>query len=327
MTDVVILVGVPGSGKTTFAEKFKDDPTVLHLSSDNIRKELYGDLKAGNTDEANTQVFLAMHERLHKAVKEGEYDQVIYDATNTSRKRRRGLYKAIKSYDKYAAVLIVYFSIPLQVLLKRNKERERETMVPSSVIQRMYVNMQVPRLGVDCDTYLVRSIPMFTKDFNPLEVTNVLDVVEEATEDTLDELNDLFREHDCPPHHYETVDEHINMCIEAAGDDRLLKLIAVFHDLGKSITREYNIEGKASFKNHANVGANYLLNFDANTGLELYTQKEFHDVMEAIHQHMNRHQGMGDKNIKNNILDSHVIRLLDCFVEIDDKSRITEPLA
>ena len=43
MTQVNILVGVAGSGKSTFIYN-NIKANDIHLSSDNIRKELYGDL-------------------------------------------------------------------------------------------------------------------------------------------------------------------------------------------------------------------------------------------------------------------------------------------
>ena len=41
---LIILCGIPGSGKTTYAKKYiENNANTIHLSSDAIRKELYGD--------------------------------------------------------------------------------------------------------------------------------------------------------------------------------------------------------------------------------------------------------------------------------------------
>ena len=42
---LTLLIGLPGSGKTTYAKNYaqKYINDVVHLSSDKIRQELYGD--------------------------------------------------------------------------------------------------------------------------------------------------------------------------------------------------------------------------------------------------------------------------------------------
>lgn len=52
---LIILCGIPGSGKTCYAERYiKANPDTIHLSSDAIRKELWGDEA---TQGDNNQVF------------------------------------------------------------------------------------------------------------------------------------------------------------------------------------------------------------------------------------------------------------------------------
>ena len=48
-----MVVGIPGSGKSTFAEEHKNENTI-HISSDAIREEIFGD--AGCQDD-NNRVF------------------------------------------------------------------------------------------------------------------------------------------------------------------------------------------------------------------------------------------------------------------------------
>ena len=44
---LILLVGIPGSGKTIYARKYVETTlNTIHLSSDAIRKELYG--RGGN---------------------------------------------------------------------------------------------------------------------------------------------------------------------------------------------------------------------------------------------------------------------------------------
>ena len=74
-----MLVGISGSGKSS--HKFEEE--VVKISSDALRAELYGD---ENDQTHNAEIFNELHKRVIKHLKAG--DNVVYDATNLSRRRR-----------------------------------------------------------------------------------------------------------------------------------------------------------------------------------------------------------------------------------------------
>ena len=83
MAKLIILCGLPGSGKSAYAENYKavddaicTDFTVIH-SSDAIREELFGD---AGSQEDNVRVFELMRKRTQEDLKAGK--TVIYDASN-----------------------------------------------------------------------------------------------------------------------------------------------------------------------------------------------------------------------------------------------------
>lgn len=82
-----ILIGLPGSGKSTYAkEEHESNSNSVYLSSDKIREELYGNESIqGNPVE----VFTLMQSRAIEALKSGR--DVFYDATNLTRKDRAGI--------------------------------------------------------------------------------------------------------------------------------------------------------------------------------------------------------------------------------------------
>ena len=75
-----MLVGLPGSGKSTWAEKQNMDI----FSSDAIREELYGD---ASIQGDNNLIFDLLHSRIIENLKSGK--DSIFDATNLSSKKRR----------------------------------------------------------------------------------------------------------------------------------------------------------------------------------------------------------------------------------------------
>ena len=76
MAKFIMLAGLPGSGKSTYAEELvRKEGFVVH-SSDKIREEL-GDV---NDQSKNEQVFTILHKRIKEDLRSGK--NVIYDATN-----------------------------------------------------------------------------------------------------------------------------------------------------------------------------------------------------------------------------------------------------
>src|SRR5690554_1904740 len=88
MKTAIVLVGVPGSGKSTYAKKLN----LMHFSSDMIRLELFGTLRKHHTQKDDEKVFNLLHERVFSYD-----DSLIFDATNITRALRTTLYNKFKS--------------------------------------------------------------------------------------------------------------------------------------------------------------------------------------------------------------------------------------
>lgn len=338
---VMVMVGAPASGKSTYAKEFASkNPNTKIISSDEYRIKMFGSLKEGNSKENNGKVFSKMFEDLRKELKDSDTEYIIYDATNTSRKRRRALYRNIKAWNPDAKVEITYFSFAYVTLMFRNIKRavnhtDVEKHVPFGVMRRMYAQLQVPRVGSDCDSFTVVGEPMFDSESFLEQTCNggtdmLRKLVDSASIDMEPEIRSVYAPHDCEPHHLESIDEHIAMCIDSSleryeysKDDKSLILISLFHDLGKSFTKEMiekNGVEKAIYRGHADVSANYLLNFvwfDSQMDIEKYM-----DATEAVHQHMNQHQGISEKNIRNNNLNANILAICKNFGVIDSNARI-----
>ena len=220
MTVIKVLIGVAGVGKSTYIEQHKTEKSLV-LSSDDLRVELFGDLEAGNAPEAIPVVFKTLHERMKEALLSKQYDTIFFDATNLSRKLRKGFYQQFKKYAEIEAVVLVK---PLATIIEQNSQRVGFAKVPESVIRRMYESLQVPRIDVDCDKIQVIG------DYK-------------AFEDEIAMIKGM--KHDSP-YHAEDVDTHIQMTIDGAKaqsesiyytKDEIVTL-AELHDLGKGITKK-----------------------------------------------------------------------------------------
>lgn len=223
----MMLVGLPGSGKSTWARKMAEqDNTIKICSSDEIRREIFGDV---NNQDNNTEVFTILHQRIKQYLREGY--NVIYDATNIIMKRRMAFLGELDGIDctKYAYI----FATPYERCLRNNWMRERK--VPDGVIRRMYMTWQTPGY------------------FEGWDYIKVID--ELADLNRMPDLNDYDQNN---PHHKDTLGVHMNNVYLSVSEriiNGALWHAALFHDIGKPFTRFEDEDGISHYCNHENVGA------------------------------------------------------------------------
>ena len=128
---IIILVGLPGSGKSTYLERLG----VTALSSDLIRQ-----LLADATDQTiHGRVFNTLRYLVRQRLAIGR--QVTYvDATHLTPDERRPYIKIAQAYGCAAEAL--FFDVPLEVCLDRNRGRAR--VVPEEAVRAMAAKLVPP---------------------------------------------------------------------------------------------------------------------------------------------------------------------------------------
>ncbi|MBZ5578073.1 MAG: ATP-binding protein [Acidobacteriia bacterium] len=129
---IVVLVGLPGSGKSTYLERLG----VTALSSDAVRKLLADD----ETDQTlHDRVFQTLRYLLRHRLALGR--PVTYlDATHLTPEERQPYLAIGKSYG--CEVEAVFFDVPLEVCCERNAARHR--VVPDDVLAKMAAKLVPP---------------------------------------------------------------------------------------------------------------------------------------------------------------------------------------
>lgn len=223
-----IIVGVPGSGKTTYCKdyiEYNNKERTLHISSDEIRKEIFDD---ENDQTNNNKVFEVMHERTLEALEKG-YD-VLYDATNITRKDRLSILSKCPSYVVKEAIICW---APIEMCIERDSNRNRTA--GKDVIDRMLKRFQAPYFDEGFDRiYVERPVGWFEKyEAGYIHQTLEKDISQDNPHHTLSLQQHLFAAH-----------QYLK---DAGVVDSDLRIAASWHDLGKLYTKTFtNTKGETT---------------------------------------------------------------------------------
>lgn len=264
-----------GSGKSTLVTKrydydriFKHNTTIL--SSDEIRKQLYGD---ENDQTHNEEVFQYIKDTSVEQLEKGQ--RVIIDATNLSRKARQSITDYVDqelSFYEYGFIKFVVVATPYYQCLENNRKRSRQ--VPENVIERMYKQFEFPTLSET-----VHEIEVVY----PFEIDKDFYGMKHPYENLMNFPHDT-------PYHTLTVGEHMKKTYEIMQlltSDKVLLKAAELHDIGKPFCKEIiEGEGRARYYNHANVGS-YEAMFYAKCAK--FNKEETYQLINLIQFHMRAH--------------------------------------
>lgn len=143
MPKCYMLIGVPGSGKSTWIaqQPFDWNRTVI-ASTDNYVDKIAS--QRGQTysevfDEVMPAAVRHMANTVIDAVKHGH--DIVWDQTSTSRKTRKKKFDMLP--DNYEVVAVV-FPTPSQQELERRLASRPGKIIPSEIVQSMIDNYQEP---------------------------------------------------------------------------------------------------------------------------------------------------------------------------------------
>jgi predicted kinase len=130
---VVLSIGLPGSGKSTWFKRH----SILPLSSDMVRILLFDDV----TEQRYQDLVFSTLRTMLRARLLARRPWNYLDATNLSPHERRSWIKLANDFGYEAHA--VFFDVPPEVCMERNNRRERN--VPEDVMQRMAAKLRPPK--------------------------------------------------------------------------------------------------------------------------------------------------------------------------------------
>ena len=238
MAALNIMIGFPGSGKSSYAKKYLLTNNSVYLSSDDIRIELYG----FEDQTHNTEVFERMKRETLMAL-QNDFD-VVYDATNLSKKRRRDIIKSAKMCD--AEVNAYLCCTPINIILERNITRQ-ERQLPWDKLVQMIQSIEPPMYYEGFDNIYLIDGGMYNDVY---DYNNLLENYEDYCQ---------FN-----PYHNETLSEHMIAVAKKAEelganlkndvDRNILWQAARYHDISKPYTKQFNCKkGYNTYYGHEKV--------------------------------------------------------------------------
>ena len=326
MQEFYMLIGLPGSGKSTEAEniikyKYANNENCHIHSSDAIRKELYG---SEECQDNPSKIFDEMFNRTITSLNDGY--SVVYDATNINRKRRIELLdKLSREYKEPLRKRAVLVYANINECYLRNRGRNRQ--VPDEVILKMLMNFELPVKGEGWD------------DVNVVYNTPCLCNYDTAIDYFVGPLAHENKHHnlDVDLHMYSALD-YFTVKYEAHSYPEYLRYAIAFHDIGKRVCKTHiNKKGErtedAHYYQHANVGAYLSLSIAFNdfqgynidgTVTTKFTDEDKYNMAVLINYHMRALEAWKEseksKNKDKKILGDEMFNYLEIVNDCDEQS-------
>lgn len=133
---LVLTVGIPGSGKSTWAKAFATRSGYMRICPDDIREKITGNISDISCDD---RVWNEVYHQVGSAISNGS--NVILDATMVNSKARRVM---ISQFEDIAIIVFKLFPCDPEEAKERIRidigGQVNRSNVPASVVDRMYEN-------------------------------------------------------------------------------------------------------------------------------------------------------------------------------------------
>lgn len=245
VSKLIVMVGLPASGKSTHAKKMENDGYTL-VSSDDTRKFI---LKTSYDETENEWVFQTCYKQIIYQLNNG--NNVIFDATNLRVKRRKQLINNIKKNVPETEFVCYIMVTPIDMCHHRNQKRDLLDQLPEYVIDNMARKFQIPFYEEGWSE--IKMICPEGYDIHPGNILNSMI--------NMRMLSVGFNQH--TKHHQMTLDKHCEKYVDYLEKHDFPKsamVIGTLHDYGKLFGHTVDEDGETwHYFGHAEHGAYQIM--------------------------------------------------------------------
>lgn len=138
--EAYIMVGIPASGKTTWARR-KSSEGMVNIALDRIRAEVYGRTPFHLDPRLESEVWAIAYDQCVESLEQGK--SVIIDSMALTRDFRHSIMRHIEGRcARTVRWIAVFLDTPLEIALERNKNRDKRVL--ENVIREMEKHLQAP---------------------------------------------------------------------------------------------------------------------------------------------------------------------------------------
>lgn len=152
---IILVCGLPGSGKTYFAEHLADELGAVHISSDRVRDDI--DLRGQYDNHDRQAVYEEMQQRMTEQIQNNQ--TVIVDATFFSRNIRADFFDEARSTN--AELFIIEIVASEKVIRQRVSKKREESEADYDVylkLKNSFEPIDTPHLTLSSDDEDIRTM-------------------------------------------------------------------------------------------------------------------------------------------------------------------------
>lgn len=161
MRTFILLSAIPGSGKSTWADKYqREHPNTHIVASDDVRTKVSGAAQCFDNEQKVWKTFL---QDINAFAEKEEDVTVIGDATNLTNHFRRYYREATPNFDHH---ILVVFDIPIEICERQNKMRQPGRIVPDYAMKKLeaeFEKLDEETLAVYDEVYVIDQTYTATK--------------------------------------------------------------------------------------------------------------------------------------------------------------------
>lgn len=166
---LILVMGLPGSGKTTFASAFAKEIGAVHLNTDRIRREL--DLRGQYDPDSKRRVYQCLLKRAADLLAAGR--KVVLDATfHRSRQRQEAGALASK---RHLPVYWIELTAAEQAIRDRVSRQRPDSEADWEVylqLKRTHEPLEIPHLILDSGRYSPRELVQIAVNYLHTQISS-----------------------------------------------------------------------------------------------------------------------------------------------------------